>query len=251
MNANKEIFTKSGVFMAAALLATSLVPYAHATSVEIGFNGAGSSGHASLMVGPDTTAGDPAGAQVITGATGTFSDTNIGLGNVSITGVLARNFATPADTVPSPANDPLPFPPVPFPASYSALIVPQPPPGDKWITYDELFYANGSPRTCWDYPFAGGIFDDYGVMFTLGNGGFVDLWSDGITAPAAFGPTWPGGLTYGFAVIDNTLTVTDFQFTGANAAVPEPNFPWLFGAGIFGLLAWRRTLESRRTSRGH
>ncbi len=247
MNANKGNFAKTGVLTTAAMLAILLVPYAHATPVEIGFNGAGGSGHASLTVGSDTTAGDPAGAQVITGATGTFSDTNIGLNNVSITGVVARNFATPNDVADGswqPGD-------VPFPASFSELAVLNPPPGDTAITYSDLFYADGSLQSCWDYPFAGGFLDTYGVMFTLGNGGFVDLWSDGVTAPMAFGPTWPGGLTYGFAVIDNTLTVSDFQFVGVNAAVPEPNFLWLLGAGILGLLVWRRSLESRRTPSSH
>lgn len=32
----------------------------------------------------------------------------------------------------------------------------------------------------------------------------------------------------------------------ATAYVAEPGFMWLFGAGLLGLFAWRRTLELRR-----
>ncbi|HEX5953594.1 MAG TPA: PEP-CTERM sorting domain-containing protein [Rhodanobacteraceae bacterium] len=245
MNMEKIFFAKkTGLGMAlavAGLLASS--PCAFATPVQIGFNGAGGSGHVSLTVESDSTAGDPAGAQVVTDANGTFSDTTLGLDHVAITGVLARNFATPNDTVPDPGDDPLPFPPVPFPASYSALSVLNPPGQDTAITYDDLFYPDGSPRTCWDYPFSGGFLDVYGVMFTLANGGFVDLWSDGVMSP--------GGLTYGFAVMlpnDDPAGnwVSDFQFNGVHAAVPEPDSVWMLGASLLGLLAWRRSVETRR-----
>lgn len=244
MNVEKKaVAKKAGLWMALAMVGVLAAPCALATPVQIGFNGAGGSGHASLTVESDTTAGDPAGAQVITNANGTFSDANIGLENVSITGVLARNFATPNDTVPSPGDDPLPFPPVPFPASYSKLSVLNPPGMDTAITYDDLFYLDGSPRTCWDYPFSGGFLDPYGVMFTLANGGFVDLWSDGVMSP--------GGLTYGFAVMlpnadPSGNWVSDFQFSGVRAAVPEPNFLWMFGASVLGLFAWRRSVETRK-----
>ena len=242
----KVLAKKTGLWMALATAGMwASVPSALATPVQIGFNGAGGSGHVSLTVETDTTAGDPAGAQVITDANGTFSDTNLGIDDVSITGVLVRNFATPNDTVPDPGDDPLPFPPVPFPASYSKLAVLNPPPGDIAITFDELFYLDGSPRTCWDYPFSGGFLDPYGVMFSLANGGFVDLWSDGVMSP--------GGLTYGFAVMlphtgpdGNGNWVSDFQFSGVRAAVPEPDFLWLFGASVLGLFAWRRSVETRK-----
>jgi hypothetical protein len=245
MNVEKNVFAKkTGLWMALATIGMlASAPCAFATPVQIGFNGAGGSGHVSLTVESDTTAGDPAGAQVITNASGTFSDTNLGIDDVSITGVLVRNFATPNDTVPSPEDDPLPFPPVPFPASYSKLPVLNPPGMDTAITYDDLFYLDGSPRTCWDYPFSGGFLDPYGVMFTLANGGFVDLWSDGVMSP--------GGLTYGFAVMlpnadPDGNWVSDFQFSGVRAAVPEPDSIWLFGASVLGLFAWRRSTETRK-----
>ncbi len=241
MSTKENRLAKGGILAASMLVLFALAPWALATPVQIGFNGAGGSGHASLTIAPDTTIGDPAGAQIITAASGTFSDTALGINMASITGVVARNFATPNDVVPSPADDPLPFPPVPFPMSYSTLAVLNPPPRDTSITYDDLFYPDGSPRTCWDYPFSGGFLDPYGVMFTLDNGGFVDLWSDGFMSP--------GGLTYGFAVIlpDTSAggnRVSDFQFSGVHAAVPEPNFVWLFGAALLALFAWRRNAKN-------
>lgn len=174
---------------------------------------------------------------------GTF----LGFYNVAITGVLARNFATPfdvADGTWQPGD-------VPFPASFSQLATANAPPIDHGVTtYTELFYAGGSPQTCWDCPFAGGFLDPYGVMFTLGNGDVVDLFSFGDT----FVPT--GAKVYlhhGFEVIDpsNGGTLLDPEFGGVRAAVPEPGFPWLFGAAVLGLFAWRRSAETRRRALQH
>lgn len=47
-------------------------------------------------------------------------------------------------------------------------------------------------------------------------------------------------------MIDGSATVTDFQFDSVHAAVPVPHFPWLFGAGLLGLFAWRRSAETRK-----
>lgn len=239
MDAKRQGFIKGGMLTIATLVLLALAPHVLATPIHITFSGAGADGHATLTVEPDTTAGDPSGALVITHATGTFSDANLGLVNLAITGVQPRNFATPNDVVPSPEDTPFPFPPVPFPASYSKLAVTNPSPPATAVTYDNLFYPDGSPRTCWDYPYSGGFLDPYGVMFTLDNGGFLDLWSDGVM---------PGGLSYGFAVILPTLegnVISDFQFSGVRAAVPEPDFLWLFGAMVLGLFAWRRNAENR------
>ena len=45
-----------------------------------------------------------------------------------------------------------------------------------------------------DYPFAGGLFDIYGMVFTIDGGNSVNFWSNGAV---------PGqGLNYGAAVTD-------------------------------------------------
>lgn len=246
MNTRKSNFVKSGLLAAGAILVgLVLAPCAQATPVQIGFNGAGISGHASLTVIADTTVGDPAGARLIAGASGTFSDANLGIFNVAITGVLARNFATPFDVLDGswqPGD-------LPFPTSFSQFAASNTSPQDNGvITYTDLFYPTGSPQTCWDYPFAGGLLDPYGVMFSLSNGDYVDLWSDG----SMFLPTMtPVYLTYGFALMEPNSSpegygVSDASFGGVRLAVPEPDFVWLLGAALLGLLAWRRSTEARK-----
>ena len=254
MNAIESTLMKARLLTTGAMLAMFvLTPYAQATTVQIGFTGALGSGHASLNVGPDTTGvepagtGDPAGAQLITGASGTF--TNSTFGNVTITGVLARNFATPFDMQPGGSWQPGDLP---FPASFSQLAASGTSAQDNGvITYDDLFYAHGSPESCWDYPFFGGFLDPYGVMFSLSNGGYLDLWSFGVVSPDFFGPGF-GGLTYGMAVIQSIPDGGYEVLAGApfaSASVPEPKFLWLFGIGVLGLFAWRRSAELRKASR--
>ena len=236
MNAIKGTLMKAGFLTSGAVLATfAFGPHAHATSVQIGFNGGGASGHASLMVGPDATAGDPAGAQLISNASGTFSDANLGITNALITGVYARNFNAPVQ----PGDS------LYVPASYS--YAPSVGGADLGIaaSYDNLFYPDGSPVVCnpAEYPFSGGFLDIFGVMFALDNGDVVDLFSWGVM---------PGGLSYGVSVLTGSdsegWTSMDY-LSDERAAVPEPNFMWLFGAGALGLFAWRRSVEARRESR--
>lgn len=246
MTTATRIPMRTGLLAAGAMLAMFvLTPHAQASPVEIGFNGAGGTGHALLNVGPDTTANDPTGAQLIMGASGTFSDTNLGIINVGITGVQPRTFSTPFDVADGTWKPGM----VPFPASFSQLPTANAPPIDHGVTtFDELFYAGGSPQTCWDYPFAGGFLDPYGVMFTLSNGDVVDLFSFG----NVFVPTGaPVYLQFGFEVIDpsNGGNLLDAQFGGVRAAVPEPDWLWLFGAGVLGLFAWRRWAETSKASR--
>jgi hypothetical protein len=248
MKNGKRVFVKPGLLAAGAMLVLlGMTPYAQATPVQIGFNGAMGSGHASLTVVTDTTGAepagpsDPAGAQLITDASGTF--TNSTFGNVTITGVLARNFATPFDMQPGGSWQPGDLP---FPASFSQLVATGGTGGV--VTYDDLFYAGGSPQSCWDYPFFGGFLDTYGVMFSLSNGGYLDLWSFGVVAPDALGPG-TGGLTYGMAVMQLNSEGGYDVLAGppfATASVPEPNFLWLFGAAVLGLFAWRRSTETRK-----
>ena len=70
----------------------------------------------------------------ITGASGTFSDTNTGvnISNASVTGVIASHPATPQDAV----NDLAPN-------SFSIF--------SSHVTYDDLYYPGGSPGVATDY----------------------------------------------------------------------------------------------------
>jgi hypothetical protein len=257
VNGQKGLLKKTGVLMAGAVLALlAFGPDAGASPVRINFSGMydfGSdtgtpfSGYADLTIQADPAASatfptppgaippgprvDPEGAQSIVDATGSFN-------GHAITGVLPLNGASP-----SPGEY--------LPASFSALIAADTPDGAPAVTFDNLFYASGSPVTCIGinqdgtttalYPFSGGFLDIYGVLFTLDNGQLLDLWSNGVMPGA--------GLNYGailFAPAQQDYQVVSAQFNGVMAAVPEPGWLWLFGAGLVGLFAWRRSLEKKR-----
>ncbi|MBW7924146.1 MAG: hypothetical protein H3C59_05315 [Burkholderiaceae bacterium] len=224
-----------------ALALSMAAPYASATTVRINFGGAAGNGYAELTLAPDPDASasykpdfnttgdlspwDPEGAQHITGAVGSFN-------GVAITGIENTAPGAPPEVAPGSWEN--------LPKSFSWLPV-----GAGLNSYDNLFYADGSPLVCppvgpTPYEFYGGFLDIFGVLFTLGNGDLVHLWSDGVTTKGAFGPDWPGGLTFGLNVYtpsDGGYNLKSQQFAGAFAAVPEPGIMWLFGAALLGLLA--------------
>lgn len=245
MSQRTAVRGKLPLLAAGAVLAMLFVaPHAGATTVRINFGGAAGHGYADLTLAPDPnqsssysplpvsptptlSSSDPAGAQYITGASGRFN-------GIAITGVQPTNSGTP--------------PPLPG-GGYETL-----PNSFSWFvssagqnSYDNLFYYPvGSPLVCppvgpTPYTFHGGFLDIFGVMFSLADGGALGLWSDGVM---------PGGLTFGISVYTAAAgggyDLDSFQFAGAFAAVPEPGFIWLFGAGLVGLLAWCRAMENRR-----
>lgn len=214
---------KSSILIAAPLVALlALSAPARADTYSFGVSGAGLSGTLTLSVSPDTVAGDPAGAYTIdpNGISGVFSDSNVGISNAAITGLVPI-----APVSPSPAP--------PIPVSLSFLPVLNPPPFDTAVSYDNLFYPGGSPITCTNYGLAGGWLDVYGLMFTLDNGDAVDLYSNGED------PNNP--LSYGAVVIAlsaNGNQVIDSPFGGV--ALPEPVSAALLLAGLAGLVGARR-----------
>jgi hypothetical protein len=159
---------------------------------------------------------DSVGSCVITGATGTFLDSKIGL-NTTIIGVYPRN---PAD--PEPEN-------LLAPASFGRYLITNGVEGPAGLapgfSYDNLFYPGGSPQAASDYPFHGGYFDIYGVIFTTTGGVVINFWSNGDFGE---GPVYGAGVTDGVDALDyvSGISVTP---------VPEPE-TWSLMIGGFSLL---------------
>lgn len=222
-------------FIAASIVAAASIGAAHADPYSFAFDGSGVSGSFTLttMANPNTgpigtspNQYDPVGSEIVTSITGTFSDATLGISNAAITGIV---FASPDN--PSPGN-------LLAPHSFGHYVIEHgvdtPEGHSPGPTYDNLFYPAGSPPTATDYPFGGGVFDIYGIVFTLEGGYAVNFWSNG-----DFG----GGATYGASVNDG-IDILNYAGDGiALAAVPEPA-TWamlILGFGMVGAsLRYRR-----------
>ncbi len=202
----------------AALALASIPSLAHADTAQFGFTGGGVSGSATLTYGPVTDA-TYSQAFEITGISGTFSDTNIGISDASFTGLVPVNHATP-----EPGN-------LLTPADFSRYFVAA---GTQHgsISFDNLFYPGGSPQTATDYPFSGGFLDIYGILATLGNGEVVNIWSNGVEP----GESLPD---YGVSVATSAQSLDAVE--GGVAVTPEPGTLALLATGALGVFFKRRS----------
>lgn len=213
-----------------SLFLLSLSSTAHASAmVPFHFSGLGVNANGTFTVEPNVsqpdpnplcgTAGenpcrhDPAGAWRIIAVSGMFSDSNAGISNAMITGLVPISPENERDSM----FDPL----VPTSLSFIAA----------GLSYNNLFYPVGSPIVC-DFPFTGTFVDVFGAAFDIAGGYTVNFWGDGNSGPG-------GSLTYGAAVTMGA-DVLDYQFAGITADAPEPMTLTLFGAGLFGAAALRR-----------
>jgi len=221
------------LYITAAAVAALASP-AEAGVYKFDITGSGITGAVSLTYAVNPNTGvlpqtspnpvDPIGSYIVTGINGTFSDSNIGLSDAAITGIVASEPGNPTST-----NL---FAPHSFGFYPVAGGVPGPGGTAPGFSYDNLFYPGGSPRASSDYPFHGGILDIYGIVFTLADGNAVNLWSNGDLGR---------GVTYGAGVTDGK-TVLDYVSPMHLAGVPEPA-TWammIFGFGAVGAVARRK-----------
>lgn len=213
--------TRKQIAVSATMLLIALLSVAANANTHT-FNVTGPAVNATIQLTYGTaTDSKYSNAYEITSVSGWFTDTHNGLNivNAPILGLEPLNYASPTS-----GN-------LAAPADFSKFYLPSsaglPPGHPPSITYDNLFWPAGSPVTATGYPFSGGFFDIYGMMFQLGNGDVAGLWSIGTHSGSGAGPIYGVGVA-------NANGALDYQRSGLTPS-PEPGTFVMLGSGVIGL----------------
>ncbi|MGA8027594.1 MAG: PEP-CTERM sorting domain-containing protein [Bryobacteraceae bacterium] len=214
--------------VATLLLAGSFPWQAHASTFGFSFVGPGVSGTIDLTYGTATDA-KYHNAFEVTGISGTFSDSNNGL---DIVNAPIGPLEPIKHDAPDPTNLLAPHDFSRFPVASGTA--------HGSLSYDNLFWPDGSPQTASSYPLHGGFLDIYGLLFDIGGGRVVDFWSNGDPSGTGVGDI------YGIAVA-TPATALDYVSSGVSAT-PEPGALGLLGSALLlGILMWRRRASPHRS----
>ena len=182
--------------------AFATAPAAKADTIYFNLSGNGITGSGNITFVPTATPG----VDDITGITGTFTDISAGITNATIESLV--------------------------PASYSSTSPSEVPAASGYVwVFDNLFYPTGAAPSVNGYP-AGGLLDNWGVLFELNDGLEVNLWGDG-------GNVYTAADSAGLS----TGSFADFGMNVFFASTPEPASLLLLGTGLLFLagLAFRKT----------
>ncbi len=213
---------RNKLVLSATLLFTASLPWqANAATVDINLVGPGVSGTMALTYGTATDSKYPQAFEV-TGITGTFSDSNSGL---NIVNAPIGALEPIKHDAPDPTNLLAPHDFTRFPVAVGLA--------HGSLSFDNLYYPGGSPQTATDYPLHGGVLDIYGLLFNIGGGTLVNVWSNGDLSG-----TGTGHIDYGVAVVTSAASL-DYVSGGASVT-PEPGALGLLGTGLLAMmLVWR------------
>jgi PEP-CTERM motif len=217
--------------LAMAALAAMATVEARADVVGIQLGGAGGiSGTVVISYGTASDMKYPQGFK-ITSVSGTFSDATLGISNAPITSLVPSSPTPPLDTNPPNTLAPHDF-------SHFAVATGLPTDSLGFITYDNLFWPDGAPPTANNFDGHGSVLDIYGLLFGIGDGRVVDLFSNGVG-------NGPGNAVFG-VVVATAETQLDRVAGGVTATVPEPS-TWammLLGFAGLGFAGYRKSRKA-------